>query len=160
VLKVLYGGLIAMMLVFAAAMSFATNAVYQDQWSWGFFSAGTLMLFGAFGGIFVPGCLRSLSGGELRTAKAFLQLFGAILGLLFFIMALISWILGKRYIGASSAYTTLGLLIFLGFAGIGLQGALAMAGYFTHVRNSALVIPARQEKLAHGAADNGHGAGH
>jgi hypothetical protein len=156
--KVLYGGLSIMVLLFAAAMCFATLSVYDNVWYWGFVAAGILMAFGALGGLFVPPVLKSLSGGELRSAKAFLQLFGSVIGLLFFTMAIICWILGKRYIGASSAYTALGVLIFLGFAGIGLQGAMAMAGYFTYVHNDAVTVPARLEAAKHQPA--GHSDGH
>jgi hypothetical protein len=147
--KVLYGGLTAMVLLFAAAMSFCVLSVYDNAWYWGFTGAGILMAFGAFGGLFVPTVLKSLSGGELRSAKAFLQLFGSIIGLLFFTMATICWILGKRYIGPSNAYTALGVLIFLGFAGVGLQGVMAMAGYFAYVHNDAVTVPARLEAARH-----------
>jgi hypothetical protein len=142
----LYVSLFGMVLLFAAAMSFATLAVYEDQWWWGVVAAVILLALAAAGGAVVPSSLRSLSGGRLRTAKTALQLLGSVCGLLFFTMALITWSLGKRSVGAGSGYTTLGLLIFLGFAGVGLQGALAMVGYFLYVRNEAIVIPARRER--------------
>jgi hypothetical protein len=151
----LYGLVTGMVLVFAAAMSFATLAVYIDDWWPGLVAGGLLMGFAVAGGL-IPPMLRSLEEREVRAAKALLQLFGSLCGLLLFTMALISWILGKRYIHASSGYTTLGLLIFLGFAGVGLQGALAMAGYFTYVRNETLVAPSRLDRHPELAGPHGH----
>lgn len=155
----LYGGLTAMALVFAAAMSFMTLSVYELAWWWGVVGGGLLVVFAGMGGAVVPGSLHSLTGGSLRTAKAFLQLFGSICGLMFFMMATISWALGKRYVGSSSGYTTLGIFVFLGLAGVGIQGALAMVGYFAHVRNQAIVAPRRAEAAARHAGDGRHAEG-
>ncbi|MGH9304076.1 MAG: hypothetical protein ACRDZ5_06645, partial [Acidimicrobiales bacterium] len=82
-----------------------------------------------------------------------------------FIMAIITWTLGKRSVGPSNGYTVLGLLILLGLVGVGIQGVLAMAGWFVHVRNQAIVVPAREAAresgrgpgLAVGHGDGGHG---
>lgn len=147
-MKLLYGGLTLMVLLFAAAMSFATLSVYNLQWWWALVAGGLLMLMAAIGGIIVPTTMKTLEGGELKTAKVLLQLFGAVCGLLFFTMALITWALGKRYFTSNNTYEVLGLLIFLGFAGVGLQGAVAMSGYFTYVRNKEIVVPARKKAAA------------
>lgn len=152
----LYASLFWLTLLFAAAMSFATLAVYDDQWWPGVVAGGFLVVFAGLGGVLVPGVTRSLSGGRLRTARAALQLFGSLCGLQFFTMALITWILGKRVVGPNNAYLTLGLLLFLGLIGIGIQGVLAMVGYFVYVRNEAIVAPTRQaERERWAASDHG-----
>lgn len=156
----LYGGLTAMVVVFACAMSFMTLAVYDLAWWWGVVGVALVIVFAAMGAAVVPGSLRALSGGPLRAAKAFLQLFGSVCGLLLFIMATVAWALGKRYLGASSGYTALGIFVFLGLAGVGIQGALAMVGYFVHVRNQAIVLPRRAAAAPAGApAHDAPGAG-
>ena len=148
-MKVLYGALAAMFVLFAAAMSFATLSVYELQWWWALVAVGILTLMAGVGGVFVPATIKSLHGGELAAGKAALQAFGATCGALFFTMALITWTLGKRDLAPNNAYDTLGLLIFLGFVGVGLQGAMAMISYFLYVRNHKVVAPAREHTPAH-----------
>lgn len=158
----LYWGLIGLVIVFAASMSFATLAVYDLQWWPGAVAGGIFVVFVALGGLVVPGSLRSLSGGRLRTAKAAVQWFGSMFGLEFFIMAIITWALAKRTVGSSNGYTVLGLLIFLGLVGVGIQGVLAMSAWFVHVRNQAIVVPAREATLESGRGPGlsvGHGDG-
>ncbi len=140
----LYVSLIGLTLVFGCAMSFATLAVYDNTW-WPGIVAGVLTL-GVVGGAgaIITRSLAALTGGYRKTAQAAAALFGSLCGLQFFVMALITWILGKRDVGANNAYLTLGLLIFLGLVGVGIQGALAMIGWFTYVRNDTVVVPARQ----------------
>jgi len=139
----LYVNLIGLTLVFACSMCFATLAVYDDTWWPGVVAAGVLLVFGAIAGAVIPGPLRSLSGGYRRTARAAVIMFSSWWGLCFFVMAMITWILGKRVVGPNNAYLTLGLLIFLGLAGAGIQGVLAMTAWFVHVRNEAIVVPTR-----------------
>ncbi len=143
----LYVSLIGLTLVFACAMSFATLAVYDDTW-WPGIVAGVLTLatLAGAGGV-ITKSLRSLTGGYQKTARAAAMLFGSLCGLQFFVMALITWILGKRAVGPNNAYLTLGLLIFLGLLGVGIQGALAMVGWFAYVRNQTVVAPAREVEL-------------
>lgn len=146
-MRTLYLTLIGLTLVFACSMSFATLGVYTDTW-WPAIVAGALLLvFLAIGGAVIPGPLRSLSGGYRRTARAAVIMFSSWWGLEFFIMALITWILGKRTVGPSNGYLTLGLLIFLGLAGMGIQGVIATTAWFVHVRNQAIVVPSRRERL-------------
>lgn len=148
----LYVSLIGLVLVFACAMAFATLAVYDDIW-WPGIVAGVLTLgtLAGAGGV-VTRALRTLSGGYRKTAQAFALLFGSVCGLLFFVMALITWALGKRDVGPNNAYLTLGLLIFLGLLGVGIQGVLAMVGWFAYVRNQTVVVPAREmERRGHEA---------
>jgi hypothetical protein len=143
--RTLYLTLIGLTLVFACSMSFATLGVYTDTWWPAIVAGGLLVVFLAIGGAVIPGPLRSLSGGYRRTARAAVIMFSSWWGLEFFMMALITWILGKRDVGANNAYLTLGLLIFLALAGMGIQGVIAMTGWFIHVRNQAIVVPARRE---------------
>lgn len=166
-MRTLYVSLLGMTLLFACAMSFATLAVYEDTWWPGAVAVGVLLVFAAIGGATIPGPLRSLAGGYRSTARAAVVMFSSWWGLAFFIMALVTWILGKRAVGDNNAYLTLGLLIFLGFVGMGIQGALAMTGWFFHVRNRSIVAPARlerhrqEEQLGlHHAPEPGPHAGH
>lgn len=145
--RTLYLTLIGLTLLFACSMSFATLAVYTDTWWPGVVAGGILLLFLAISGAVIPGPLRSLSGGYRRTARAAVVMSSSWWGLAFFIMAMVTWILGKHSVGANNAYLTLGLLIFLGLAGMGIQGVIATTAWFVHVRNQAIVVPARRERL-------------
>lgn len=156
----LYASLSALVLVFACAMCFATLAVHADTWWPGVVAGAILVVFAALGGLIIPGSTRSLSGGRLRTAKAALQLFGSLCGLLFFMMALITWAIGKRAVGPDNGYLVLGLFIFLGLVGIGIQGVLAMTAWFVNVRNESIVVPAREELRRREALSDEHRPGH
>ena len=146
-MRTLYLTLIGLTLVFACAMCFATLAVYTDTWWPGVVAGGVLLAFLAISGAVIPKLLRALSGGYRRTARTAVVAASSWWGLWFFLMALITWILGKRSVGPNNAYLTLGLLIFLGFVGMGIQGVLAMTAWFVHVRNESIVVPARRERL-------------
>ena len=146
-MRTLYLTLIGLTLVFACAMCFATLAVYTDTWWPGVVAGGVLLAFLAISGAVIPKLLRPLSGGYRRTARTAVVAASSWWGLWFFLMALITWILGKRSVGPNNAYLTLGLLIFLGFVGMGIQGVLAMTAWFVHVRNESIVVPARRERL-------------
>ena len=146
-----YGAVFFLVLELACSMSFVTLAVYDDQWYWGAVGGVLFLLFVALAGTIVPRTMRSLSGGRLRTARAALQLLGSVCGLELFIMALVTWALGRRHLAPSNAYEVLGLLIFLGLAGVGIQGVLAMTAYFVDVRNRSIVAPSRLE--ARGSAE-------
>lgn len=156
----LYTSLFALVVLFACAMSFATLAVHADEWWPGAVAGGLLVVFAALGGLLIPGSIRSLSGGRLRTGRAAVQLFGSVCGLLFFMMAIITWALGKRAVGPDNGYLVLGLLIFLGLAGIGIQGVLAMVAWFVNVRNESIVVPAREERRRREAVTGEHRPGH
>jgi hypothetical protein len=143
--RTLYAALFGLTLVVACAMSFATLAVYSDTWWPGVVAGGLVVLFLAVSGLVIPGSLRSLSGGRLRTAKAAVVMASSIWGLEFFVMALVTWMLGRRDVGANNAYLTLGLIIFLGLVGLGIQGAIATTAWFVDVRNRNIVVPARLE---------------
>ncbi|MGH8979611.1 MAG: hypothetical protein ACRDWE_01130 [Acidimicrobiales bacterium] len=165
-MRTLYLTLIGLTLVFACSMSFATLAVYDDTWWPGVVAGGILLFFLAVGGLVIPGPLRSLSGGQLRTARAAVIMFSSWWGLEFFIMALVTWALGRRGLAPDNGYLTLGLLIFLGLAGAGIQGVLAMTAWFVHVRNQAIVVPSRIEErlrearlgITHAVEPDAHGS--
>ncbi len=156
-MRTLYLTLIGLTLVFACAMCFAVLAVYTGTWWPGVVAVGILLVFLAVAGAVIPGPLRSLSGGYLRTARTAVIAASSWWGLEFFIMALVAWILGKRAVGDNNAYLALGLLVFLGLVGMGIQGALAMTAWFVHVRNQSIVAPARQERLEREARVGPHG---
>ena len=146
-MRTLYGTLIGLTVVFACAMCFATLAVHTDIWWPGVVAGAILVVFLAIGGVVIPGPLRSLTGGYRRTARTAVVAASSWWGLEFFIMAMITWIIGKRSVGPNNAYLTLGLLIFLGLVGMGIQGVLAMTAWFVHVRNESIVVPARRERI-------------
>ncbi len=146
-MKTLYVALIGLTVVFACAMCFATLAVYTDTWWPGVVAGAILVVFLAIAGAVIPGPLRSLTGGYRRTARTAVVAASSWWGLELFIMAMITWILGKRSVGPNNAYLTLGLLIFLGLVGMGIQGVLAMTAWFVHVRNESIVVPERRERL-------------
>jgi len=144
--RTLYLTLIGLTIVFACSMSFATLGVYTDAWWPAIVAGGVLLVFLAVAGAVIPRSLRPLSGGYRTTARAAVVMFSSWWGLEFFIMALITWIHGKQSIGPNNGYLTLGLLIFLGFVGMGIQGALATTAWFVYVRNHAIVVPARRAR--------------
>jgi hypothetical protein len=145
----LYVGLIGLTFVFATSMAFATLAVDDLAWWPGAVAGGIMLLFLAGSGAVIPGPLRAFSGARRKTARAAVMMFSSLWGLCFFVMALITWILGKRalpvHTGSGNPYLTLGLLIFLGLVGVGISGFLSMAAYFVYVRNQSLVVPSRIE---------------
>ncbi len=145
-MRTLYLTLIGMTLLFAGAMSFASLSVYTDTWWPGVVAGGLLFVFLAVGRV-IPATTRSLSDPYRRTARAAVIMSSSWWGLELFVMALITWILGKRSVGPNNAYLTLGLLIFLGLVGIGIPGAIAMTAWFVHVRNRLIVVPARRARL-------------
>ena len=153
-MRTLYLTLIGMTLVFACAMSFAVLSVHTDIWWPGVVAGGLMVVFLAIGPL-VPASMRSLPDPTRHAGRAALIMASSWWGLLFLVMALITWILGKRSIGPNDAYLTLGLLIFLGFVGMGIQGAIATTAWFVHVRNRLIVVPARRARLAHAAAHDG-----
>lgn len=165
--RTLYVSLVGLTLLFCCAMSFGTLAVYDRTWWPGVVAGAVLIVFLGIAGLVIPGPLRSLSGGYRRTARAAVIMFSSWWGLAFFIMALITWALGKRTVSPNNAYLTLGLLIFLGLVGMGIQGVIAMTAWFVHVRNQSIVVPARlerrlqEERLGlHRAHEPGSHAGH
>ncbi len=158
-MRTLYLTLIGLTLVVACAMSFASLAVYTDTWWPGIVAGGAVLVFLAIGGAVIPGRLRTLSGGRRRTAQTAVIAASSWWGLELFVMAQVTWILGKRAIGTNNAYLTLGLVIFLGLVGMGIQGAIAMTAWFVHVRNESIVVPARRERLERAAHRGLHGSG-
>ncbi|MGH9088473.1 MAG: hypothetical protein ACRDYZ_10250, partial [Acidimicrobiales bacterium] len=134
----LYGWLVALVLVFTVSMACATWSVYALEWEPGA-AAGIVFLVFLAGAAVIPGPLRALSGPRFRTGKALVQAFASVCGVEFFTMALVTWILGKRFVPQNNAYDTLGLLIFLGLLGVGAQGVVAMTFRFVYVRNRELV---------------------
>lgn len=131
----LYNSLFALLLVFSAAMSFVTLGVYASEWWWSVVGVALLVVFAALGGLLVPPARKAIGPHRRRTAAAALQAFGSLLGAELFTMALICWTIGNRTLDQNNAYQALGLVIFLGLLGVGVQGALAMIGYFVYTRN-------------------------
>jgi hypothetical protein len=131
----LYNSLFVLLLVFSGAMSFITLGVYASQWWWSLVGVGILLAFVALGGLLVPPAQKALPSQHRKSASAALQAFGAVCAAEFLTMALVCWAIGNRTLNANNAYQTLGLLIFLGLIGVGVQGALGAVGRFLYVRN-------------------------
>jgi hypothetical protein len=145
----LYGLLIAMVLVFAAAMSFITLGVYQSEWGWSLVGVAVLVVFLATGPI-LPRIIRSLPEGRRRYGYALLQLLGAICLLLFLVMGIITWALGNRTYASNNAYQVLGLLLFLGLIGLGVPGVVATTARAFYVYHEARPEPPPHEhEVAH-----------
>lgn len=135
----LYNSLFVLLLVFSTAMSFVTLGVYASQWWWSVIGVGVLVVFAALGGLLVPPAQKALVPAQRKTASAALQAFGAVCGLEFFIMAIVSWTIGNRTLYANNAYQALGLLLFLGLLGIGIGGAIGATARFVYVRDRARI---------------------
>jgi hypothetical protein len=139
----LYNSLFVLLLVFSTAMSFVTLGVYASQWWWSVVGVGILLVFAGLGGVLVPPARKALAPAQATTASAVLQAFGAVCGLEFFVMAIVCWCIGNRTLYANNAYQALGLVLFLGLVGVGIQGAIGATARFVHVRNRARVEAGR-----------------
>jgi len=132
----LYVSLFVLLMVFSTAMSLVADGVYASTW-WPAI-AGIVVLIGflGLGGLLVPSARRGHTAGQKKTATSALQAFGALCGAEFFTMALVTWTIGNRTLYLNNAYQALGLVIFLGLLGVGVQGGIGAVGWFLYVRNS------------------------
>jgi hypothetical protein len=135
----LYGVLSILLVVFCASMSFIAAGVYNSEWWVSVIGVGILFLFLALGGLLVPSTRKAVPQRDTKTAMAAMGAFGGLLALAFFIMAMVCWVVGNRTLYMNNAYQALGLVIFLGLAGVGIQGALGGIVMFTYVRHRTLV---------------------
>lgn len=135
----LYNSLFVLLLLFSAAMSFVTLGVYVSQWWWSVIGVAILLAVVALGGLLVPPAQKAVAPADKASASAALQVFGALCACEFFIMAQVSWVVGNRTLSDNNAYQALGLLIFLGLIGVGIQGVLFTAARLVYVRNEARV---------------------
>ena len=131
-----------MVLVFAASMSFISLGVYNLQWGWALVGVGILVVFVAIGGVLVPSARAAIPDEDKNTANWLLQFFGATCATLFFIMAMVSWVVGNRTLSSNNWYQVLGLLIFLGLAGLGIMG-MAATGFMLAVTANKQIIARR-----------------
>ncbi|HUA95783.1 MAG TPA: hypothetical protein VMB82_09675 [Acidimicrobiales bacterium] len=135
----LYNSLFVLLLVFSAAMSFVTLGVYVSQWWWSVIGVAILLVFVALGGLLVPSAQKAVAPADRATASAAVQVLGAVCACEFFIMAIVTWVVGNKTLFDNNAYQALGLLLFLGLIGIGIQGVLFTLARFVYVRNEARV---------------------
>ena len=135
----LYNSLFVLLLVFSAAMSFVTLGVYVSQWWWSVIGVAILLVFFALGGLLVPSAQKAVAPADRATASAALQVLGAVCACEFFIMAIVTWVVGNKTLFDNNAYQALGLILFLGLIGIGIQGVLFTLARFVYVRNEARV---------------------
>lgn len=133
----LYGSLFVLLVVFSAAMSFVADGVYADIWWVAVIGVAILVAFAALGGLLVPPARKALAPEDRTSGTAAVAALGALLGAEFFTMALVCWVIGNRTLAANNAYQALGLVIFLGLLGVGVQGALGAIAWFAYVRNQA-----------------------
>jgi hypothetical protein len=131
----LYSSMFVLLVVFSAAMSFIADGVYAGVWWVSVIGVGILVVFAGLGGLLVPPAQKALAAGDRKAGSAALQAFGAVLGAEFFTMATLCWVIGNRTLSSNNAYQALGLVIFLGLAGVGIQGALGAIGRFIYVRS-------------------------
>jgi hypothetical protein len=131
-----------MVLVFAASMSFISLGVYNLQWGWALIGVGFLVVFVALGGVLVPSGRAAIPEQDKDTANWLMQFFGATCATLFFVMALVSWVVGNRTLSSNNWYQVLGLLIFLGLAGLGITG-MAATGFMLAVAANKQIIARR-----------------
>jgi hypothetical protein len=143
----LYNSLFVLLLVFSAAMSFVTLGVYVSQWWWSVIGVAILLVFVALGGLLVPSAQKALAPADRATGSAALQVLGSVCACEFFIMAIVTWVVGNKTLFDNNAYQALGLLLFLGLIGIGIQGVLFTLARFVYVRNEA-----RGERAHHAVA--------
>ncbi|MGH9091362.1 MAG: hypothetical protein ACRDZR_08310 [Acidimicrobiales bacterium] len=139
----LYNSLFVLLVVFSAAMSFVALGVYASQWWWSVVGVGILVAFAGLGGLLVPAARKALAPAQAKTASAALQAFGSVCGLEFFVMAIVCWCIGNRTLYANNAYQALGLVLFLGLLGVGIQGAIGATARFAYVRDRARVDAGR-----------------
>jgi hypothetical protein len=135
----LFGSLFVLLLVFSTAVSFISDGVYADLWWVSVIGVGILVVFAGLGGALVPPARKALAAEETKSGTALQGAFGALLGAEFFTMALFCWIIGNRTLSANNAYQALGLLIFLGLIGVGIQGALGAISWYVYVHNRSRV---------------------
>jgi hypothetical protein len=127
-----------LLLLFALAMAFVALGVFS-QWWYALIGAGVLAVFIALGGLLVPSARGRVRQRDVKAAAALSQAFGAWCALLFLVMALVTWCYGNRYLHGNSAYEALGLIIFLGLLGVGIQGALFTLVRFAYVHNQGVL---------------------
>lgn len=135
----LYGSLFVLLMVFSTGLAFISDGVYAGLWWVSVIGVGILVVFAGLGGALVPPARKALPADQSKTAMALLGAFGAVLGAEFFTMALFCWIIGNRTLAGNNAYQALGLLIFLGLLGVGIQGAIGAIGWFAYVYNRSRV---------------------
>jgi hypothetical protein len=133
----LVGAMAALLLIFATSMSFITLGVYNLQWQYSVLGIAILVFFVLLGGLLIPASRQAVRPDDKAAEMALLQLFGALCGLLFLTMALITWSLGNRTYADSNIYQVLGLVLFLAFFFVGIQGPIVAAARFLMAHNRA-----------------------
>jgi len=130
----LYGALVVLGLIFSVAVALLTAGIYTLDWVWAAVGGGVGVVFLAVGGLLVPPARKAVPGAWEKMAGALLQFFGAFCTAEVMIMALIGWVVGNRSYNQSLGYQVLGILIFLGLLGIGVQGLIGTFVRFLYVR--------------------------
>lgn len=125
--------LVFLLAVFCLSMAFVALGVFSEWW-YGVIGAGILVAFVAFGGMLVPSARSDLPGHDAKSAAALVQVGGALCATAFLVMAIVTWAYGNRTLFANNAYQALGLIIFLGLAGVGIMGSIGALARFAYVR--------------------------
>lgn len=125
-----------LLVLFSAALSFGAVGVFGTWW-YGLIGAGIFVVFLALGGLLVPSARKQLPEEDAKPGAALLQAFGALCMAELLVMGLVTWAYGNRSLSGNNAYQALGLIIFLGLLGVGIQGAIATLAYFAYVWNKA-----------------------
>lgn len=135
----LYGAAAALVLVWSVSMSFFALSAYSADWVWGVVGGGVLVVFLAAGGALIPPARRDVPEKDRKVSFWFMQFFGAFITAELLTAALIAWIMGNRSHVDNTGYQVLGIFVFLGFLGLGLQGALATLSIFLRQRNLQVI---------------------
>lgn len=156
----LYGSLLVLGLIFSAAVGFFAAALYGLDWVWAVVGAGVGLVFLALGGLLVPPTRAVIPTRWTKAANGLLQFFGAFCTLEVMIMALIGWIVGNRSYNHDLGYEVLGIFVFLGLLGVGIQGAIGTFFRFLYLRNQLIAEDRALRAAEHhaGGAHAPHGA--
>jgi len=146
-IQTLAARLAVLVVVFAASMSFISLGVYNLQWGWSLVGVGILVVFVGLGGVLVPPARAAIPDEDKDTANWLLQFFGATCATLFFVMSLVSWVVGNRTLSSNNWYQVLGLLIFLGLLGLGIMGMVA-TGFMLAVAANKRIMARRAAAAA------------
>jgi hypothetical protein len=130
----LYGALVVLGLIFSVAVALLTAGIYTLDWVWAAVGGIVGIVFLGLGGLLVPPARKAVPDGWEKMAGALLQFFGAFCTAEVMIMAIIGWVVGNRSYNQSLGYEVLGILLFLGLVGIGIQGLIGTFIRFLYVR--------------------------
>lgn len=127
--------LFVLLVLFTLSMALVATGIFAATWWLWVIGLGVLVVFVALGGLLVPSAQRQMPHDRIKSAAALLQAFGSVCAAELLGMGLVTWCYGNRSLSGNDAYQALGLIIFLGLLGVGVQGTIATIARFTYVYN-------------------------